>query len=225
MPTMRSCWPSRYGVSTVSSVRQTIRLVGKPRPAPRPKPRCRKRRRTIRLTTSEAARAALDRRVPLTTLVVVGAVAAVVIAVAVAVAAVVIARAVALLRPFAVALVGFMPADHAADTGPEEAVVTGVVAGDAADRGAFEAAPCLRRCSSRAGHECQCKTRRDQERFHRRDFLCVVKRSVEKEVVGVERGATICIARPVDNKSQAVVTATGYIPNSHRLRRAEEQRR
>jgi hypothetical protein len=88
---MRSCWPSRYGVSTVSSVRQTIRLVGKPRPAPRPKPRCRKRRRTIRLTTSEAARAALDRRVPLTTLVVVGAVAAVVIAVAVAVAAVVIA--------------------------------------------------------------------------------------------------------------------------------------
>ena len=57
----------------------------------------------------------------LTTLVVVGA-AVVVIAVAVAVAAVVIARAVALLRPFAVALVGFMPADHAADTGPEEAV-------------------------------------------------------------------------------------------------------
>jgi hypothetical protein len=144
---MRSCWPSRYGVSTVSSVRQTIRLVGKPRPAPRPKPRCRKRRRTIRLTTSEAARAALDRRVPLTTLVVVGAVAAVVIAVAVAVAAVVIARAVALLRPFAVTLVGFMPADHAADPGPEEAVVTRKVAGDAADRGAFEAATCLRRCS------------------------------------------------------------------------------
>ena len=85
-----------------------------------------------------------NRRVLLTTLVVVtAAVAAVVIAVAVAVAAVVIARAVALLRPFAVALVGFMPADHAADTGPEEAVVTGIVAGDAADRGAFEAATCL----------------------------------------------------------------------------------
>ena len=28
---MRSCWPSRYGVSTVSSVRQTIPLVGNPR--------------------------------------------------------------------------------------------------------------------------------------------------------------------------------------------------
>jgi len=73
------------------------------------------RAKNDKTTTSEAARAALDRRVRLTTFVVVGAVAAVVIAVA----AVVIARAVALLRPFAVALVGFMPADHAADTGPE----------------------------------------------------------------------------------------------------------
>ena len=51
----------------------------------------------------------VNRRVLLTTLVVVAA----------AVVAVVIARAVALLRPAAVALVGFIPADHAADIGPE----------------------------------------------------------------------------------------------------------
>ena len=82
---------------------------------------------------SDSCLGSVNRRVLLTTFVVVtAAVAAVVIAVAVAVAAVVIARAVALLHPFAVALVGFMPADHAADTGPEEAVVTRKVAGDAA---------------------------------------------------------------------------------------------
>jgi len=143
-----------------------------------------------------------NRRLLLTTLVVVtAAVAAVVIAVAVAVAAVVIARAVALLRPFAVALVGFMPADHAADTGPEEAVVTRKVAGNAADRGACEAATCLRRCSGRAGHECQCKSHRNQERFHRRGFpMCGEAFTRKMRLAGSERCEHL-LPQPVDNKS------------------------
>ena len=35
---MRSCWPSRYSVSTVSSVRQTIRLGGNIKPPPTHQP-------------------------------------------------------------------------------------------------------------------------------------------------------------------------------------------
>src|ERR1700730_4288736 len=35
IPTIRSCSPSRYSVSTVSSVRQTIRLGGNIQPSPR----------------------------------------------------------------------------------------------------------------------------------------------------------------------------------------------
>src|SRR5438045_6185402 len=38
MPTTWSCWPSRYSVSTVSSVSQTIRLGGNIKPPPTDQP-------------------------------------------------------------------------------------------------------------------------------------------------------------------------------------------
>src|SRR5271167_3912712 len=70
-------------------------------------------------------------------------------------------------------------------------------------------------------HGRQCKTRRNQERFHRRGFLCVVKRSAENRGWRNSERLTTCIAQPVGTKSYAVVTATVYIPNNRRLRRAE----
>ena len=122
-----------------------------------------------------------NRRLLLTTLVVVtAAVAAVVIAVAVAVAPVVIARAVALLRPFAVALVGFMPADHAADTGPEEAMVTRKVAGDAADRGPLRQPLACAGAAAVPATSASASPTGIKSDFIVGGFLCVVKRSPGK---------------------------------------------